>query len=167
MARIAAPERRRSRTAPKLTAPVREKAAPAPVPSSPAIERPRIPATRGKNSAKLYDFEAGKQKIVSASESSNKPIVATCGRKRKSPEQSLRVEPLKTSKNRWMFRLRWTELDGSRPHFDVSRVSDQVYNIIRSDKRGYVAFKKQLIEEFRQGAFRDRYQSGTSARGIL
>lgn len=167
MERIAAPQRRRSRTAPKLIAPVRDEAAPAPAPSSPAIERPRISATRGKNEAQIFDFEEIKRKKLSASESSNKPIVATRGRKRKSAADSIRVETLKPSKNTWLFRLRWTEETGDRPHYDVSRVSDQVFQMIKSDRRNYVEFKKQLIEEFKQGAFRSRHETRTSPDSLL
>jgi len=141
---------------------------------------PGISATRGKKSGdkksrardNLIDFAEQKQKKLSAIKSSNKRIVATRGnnsrgRKRKSPEESLRIETLKPSKNTWLFRIRWTEADGSRPHFDISRVTDQMFQMIKSDRRNYAAFKNQLIEEFKQGAFRTRHQPGAGTRGVL
>lgn len=156
------------RAPPKLTEPASEKRpAETDQPAgAPAVEAPQKAATSGSQYPNVLDFASGKAKTVKPAKSRNKSIVATGGRKRKTPEQSLRVEPLKSSKNRWLFRIRWTELDGSRPYFDVSRVSDQVYKLIRKDKRQYNEFKKQLISEFKTTVWRSR-EIRSSAGGAV
>lgn len=70
------------------------------------------------------------------------------GRKRKSVEDSFRVDHVKPSKGTWAFRIRWTEENGERPAAYVSRVSDDLFAAITSSRKTYGNFKKQLIASY-------------------
>ena len=66
-------------------------------------------------------------------------------RKRKSLEESFRVDHVKPSKGTWAFRIRWTEENVERPAVYVSRVSDELFAAPTSSRKTYGNFKKHPI----------------------
>jgi hypothetical protein len=62
------------------------------------------------------------------------------------------IEPVKTSKGTWAFRLRWRESGKRMPPVYLSRVSDPVYEMIRGGD--YERFKEQLIGSHNASAVR-------------
>jgi hypothetical protein len=76
------------------------------------------------------------------------------GRKKKSVENTYRVDYVKASTNTWAFRIRWMEIDGREPVVYVSRVNDKLFKLIRRGRAAYAAFKKQLIVSYLSRAIR-------------
>jgi hypothetical protein len=89
------------------------------------------------------------------------------GRRKKSGNETLRVDFVKASKNTWAFRIRWTEPDGTSPAVYISRVNDKLFNLIKRRKNRYAAFKKQLISSYLSRTVRKGHGTNAGANRAL
>jgi hypothetical protein len=125
------------------------------------VEQPRVAkktarktATRGQTD-KISDISAWKAKR----QKTQQPELATRGqkcltKKSRSGAGKPYVEAVGASVGTVAFRLRWRENGKRMPPIYLSRVSKEVYAIIKTGN--YEAFKQQLIASHSEGAIRAR-----------
>ena len=87
------------------------------------------------------------------------PIMAKPSTRGRKPREvfradSIYVDPVQSSKNKWTFRVRWIEPDGKRPILTTRALSIADYTKLKRSKRNYEAFIEQLIAVCRSRAIR-------------
>lgn len=130
-----------------------ERIRPDPLPASPLAQKPSIKEQKPEPSGqRAPGFGAsGEADNLVRFPAPEKP---SRGRKRKSVEETYRVDYVKASKNTWAFRIRWMEDGGREPVIYVSRVNDKLFKMITKGRANYAAFKRQLIASHKSGAVR-------------
>lgn len=79
---------------------------------------------------------------------------------------SIYVDPVHSSKNKWTLRVRWIEPDGKRPILTARSLSLADYSKLKRSKKNYEAYTKQLIAVCRSRALRTGYGTDRRASGL-